>query len=394
MPAALRHTPALPPKIMILITEDWFLLSHFKALVAALVQRVGNVTVVTTASGRLAEIEALGARTIAFDFERASFDPVRQAGIVRRLLRLMHAERPDLVHSIALKPIALGGLAIAAARFDKRRPKFVMHLTGVGFAGTTSSKGRTPLVYAMTLRLMARLLRSSDTALLVENPDDAIRVAGAGWQQRGQITVLGGAGVDAGAFAHRPLPDVVTPAAGYLGRMVWTKGVDILIEAHRLVRGQDVDLTVRLGGTPDRANPRAIPQADLDAWGRLPGVELPGRITDAAAFWAGTHMAVVPSRGGEGMPRALLEAASTGRALIVTDVPGCRHFVRNERDGLIVPPDDAAALAAALHRLATDLPLARRLGDSARARLLDGFTEAHVAEAVIAAYRHLLTTQS
>ena len=101
---------------MILITEDWFLLSHFKALVAALVQRVGNVTVVTTASGRLAEIEALGARTIAFDFERASFDPVRQAGIVRRLLRLMHAERPDLVHSIALKPIALGGLAIAAAR--------------------------------------------------------------------------------------------------------------------------------------------------------------------------------------------------------------------------------------------------------------------------------------
>jgi glycosyltransferase involved in cell wall biosynthesis len=98
----------------------------------------------------------------------------------------------------------------------------------------------------------------------------------------------------------------------------------------------------------------------------------------------------VPSRGGEGLPRALLEAAATGRPLIVSDVPGCRHFVRHEREGLIVPAGDAAALAAAIERLVTDRVLARRLGANARARLLDGFTERHVAEAVIAAYRRLL----
>jgi glycosyltransferase involved in cell wall biosynthesis len=391
MPIAQSTTRPRPTKVMILITEDWFLLSHFQPLVTALVAAFGDIVVVTTSSGRLAEIEALGARTIALDFERASFDPVRQSRIVRRVLQLIHAERPDVVHAIALKPIALGGLAFAAGRFARPKPKFVMHLTGVGFAGTAAA-GRTPLIYAMTLRLMARLLRSGDTALLVENPDDAQRVAGPDWQQRGTITVLGGAGVDPAQFPARPIPAASPPVAGYLGRMVWTKGVDILVEAHRLLGSQSVDLALHLGGTPDAANPRAIPQQQLEEWGRTPGISCLGRISDASAFWANTHIAVVPSRGGEGLPRALLEAAATGRPLIVTDVPGSRYFVRHQREGLMVPADNAPALAAALRQLATDPALARSLGDNARARLLDGFTERHVAEAVVAAYMRLLNS--
>jgi glycosyltransferase involved in cell wall biosynthesis len=376
-------------KVMILITEDWFLLSHFKPQIAALVAAFRDVIVVTTSSGRLAEIEGLGARTIAFDFERASFDPVRQAGIVRSLMRLIHAEAPDVVHAIALKPIALGGLAIAASGFKRNKPKYVMHLTGVGFAGTATA-GRTPLIYSMTLRLMARLLRSTATALLVENPDDAARVAGPEWESRGNITVLSGAGVDPQQFPAQPLPLAAPPIAGYLGRMVWTKGVDVLVEAHRQLRADHVAIALQLGGTPDAANPRAIAQAQLDEWAQIPGITCRGRIQDASAFWAGTHVAVVPSRGGEGLPRALLEAASTGRALIVTDVPGCRYFVRHETEGLIVPPDNAPALAAALRRFVDTPDLALLLGQNARARLLNSFTEAHVAEAVVATYRRLL----
>ena len=88
--------------------------------------------------------------------------------------------------------------------------------------------------------------------------------------------------------------------------------------------------------------------------------------------------------------RALLEAAACGRPLIVSDVPGCRDFVRHEVEGLIVPPDDSAALADALARLASDADLARQLGAAARARVLDGFTEAHVEAALARLYRELL----
>ena len=100
-------------------------------------------------------------------------------------------------------------------------------------------------------------------------------------------------------------------------------------------------------------------------------------------------MFVLPARGGEGMPRAMLEAAACARPLVVTDVPGCRHFVRDGVEGLVVPPNDVAALAEALHRLASDRELRERMGAAARRRLLEGFTEAHVKDVLRSAYRRL-----
>ena len=86
----------------------------------------------------------------------------------------------------------------------------------------------------------------------------------------------------------------------------------------------------------------------------------------------------------------LAALAASGRALVVTDVPGNRHFVRDGIEGLTVPPGDVSALAAALHRMANDRELRLSLGAAARQRLLQGFTEEHVRAAVRASYTRLL----
>ena len=302
---------------------------------------------------------------------------------------MIRDERPDVIHAIALKPIALAGLAFIAMNGRLGTAKFVMHLTGVGFAGTASA-GRGFSLYSMTLRFIRRLMQRTDTALLVENPDDAARVAGPAWATRNNVTILGGAGVDPLSIPATPLPGAKPAIAGYLGRMVWTKGVDVLVAAQTLLTKRDIPLALRLGGSPDVANPRSISQGQLDRWGCTPGIVCLGRIDDSAGFWQQTSFAVVPSRGGEGLPRALLEAAATGRALVVTDVPGCRYFVRDGVEGLIVPPNDAPALADAMARLIADPELTARMGAAARVRLLDGFTERHVAEAAVSAYQRLL----
>lgn len=95
---------------------------------------------------------------------------------------------------------------------------------------------------------------------------------------------------------------------------------------------------------------------------------------------------MLPARSREGMPRALLEAAACARPLVVTDVPGCRHFVREGMEGFIVPPENAGALAEALERLARAPDLRQRMGEAARLRLLQGFTEAQVKQSLRAAY--------
>ena len=94
------------------------------------------------------------------------------------------------------------------------------------------------------------------------------------------------------------------------------------------------------------------------------------------------------------MPRALLEAAASARAAIVSDVPGCRHFVADGVEGLLVPPGDAVALADALERVARDTALRARLGEAARAKVLAGYTEAHVEDGIEAAYRAMTASSA
>jgi glycosyltransferase involved in cell wall biosynthesis len=106
--------------------------------------------------------------------------------------------------------------------------------------------------------------------------------------------------------------------------------------------------------------------------------------------WRHADIFVLPARTREGMPRALLEAAASARPLVVTNVPGCRHFVRDGVEGILAPPENADALAKALEHLARDPDLRRRMGEAARLRLLHGFTEGHVRQSLRATYASML----
>jgi glycosyltransferase involved in cell wall biosynthesis len=388
-PSAVPRPPAarLCGKILVTVTEDWFALSHFKPLIRALVGLADEVVVATNSSGRMDELAALGARPLAFDYRRSSRNPFMQPQIIAGLRRLIAAEQPDVVHTIALKPIILGGIAHAAAPDPAKRRRLVLHLTGVGHAGIAPSRP-TRAIHNTSLAIASRLLRRPDTVLFAENPDD-VRCLIEGPADPHRVTVLGGAGIDPDAFRPAPLPDVFR--IGFVGRIVWTKGVDVLVAAHRILRDRGIALELELCGWPDAGNHGAVSAGELAAWVREPGITHRGRVSDVAGFWAGMSVAVVPSRGGEGMPRAMLEAAGSGRPLIVTDVPGCRHFVRNGVEGVVVPAGDAAAIADAIERLYRDPELARRFGAASRARVLDGFTEAQVEADVAAGYRRLWT---
>jgi glycosyltransferase involved in cell wall biosynthesis len=110
---------------------------------------------------------------------------------------------------------------------------------------------------------------------------------------------------------------------------------------------------------------------------------------DSREIWRRAEICVWPAYARQGLPRALLEAAACGRALIVTDAAGGRGFVRDGVEGLIVPAQDATALGAALEQLARDAGLRQRMGAAARLRVLQGFTEAHIKEVLRGAYLSL-----
>lgn len=380
--------PASSPvvgKAMVCCTEDWFTLSHFKPLLRRLGELAREVVVVTRSSGRMAEIEALGARTINLEYNRSSMNPVREAATVRGLAGILAAEAPDVVHLIAMKPIVLGGIATAL----RRPPHTVVHMTGLGFLAISDTvKARAAREAAFAV--MRGIMRRPGSWLLVENPEDLSFLEEGGVRHRGRVSMLGGAGIDPDSFPVQPPTGHDVPVAAYVARMIRPKGVDVLMAAADLLAERGVPLAVELHGEADDGNPEAIPSDMIRAWASGAHRRYMGFTRDVAKVWRSADIFVLPARSREGMPRALLEAASSGRAAVVTNVPGCRHFVRDGIEGLVVAPGDAEALAGALERLARDAGLRQRLGAAARAKVLSGFTEAHVEAGIEAAYRNML----
>lgn len=390
MPQAIRTAIPEPSgtakRVLLVATEDWFVASHFKPLINTLAGLGLALTVAARFDRHEAELRALGVATRPLTLRRGGLNPLADIGGLIGLLRVLWSERPDVVHAVALKPVVLTALAFVLSPAKM----LVLHPTGVGMMGTDQStigRGLARLLMAM----VRALSRNRTVWVMAENPDDLAAFSAQEARAAGRVTLLGGAGVDPDQFTPLPPPAADPVRIAFIGRMVWSKGVDRLVEAQQsmLATGMHIDLV--LCGEPDEGNPRAIPEATLRNWAKLTGITWLGRIADPRKIWAQAAIAVVPSRGGEGLPRALLEAAASARPLIVTDVPGCRDFVRHGSEGLVVPPDDAKALAAALAELAGDEALRVRMGAAARARFMAGYTEAHVTAAITASYQRILS---
>jgi glycosyltransferase involved in cell wall biosynthesis len=348
-------------------------------------QRAGfDVAVATRVAEHGERIRAEGFALYPLNWRRRDMGPWASLRAVAEICRLYSRERPLLVHHVALKPAVLGSAAALLAGV----PAVVNAVTGVGFVASSPSRRARLLRRPMDFAL-ARLLERVNSRIIVQNADDRALLLSlrAGADER--VVVIRGSGVDTVHFRATPEPPAPPVVVGYAGRLLADKGIATLIEAQQSVRRRGSDLRLLLAGAPDPENPSSIDAATLATWQTLPGVTWLGEIDDIRTLWSEAHIAVLASRR-EGLPKSLLEAAAMGRPLVATDVPGCREIARNGENALLVPPDDAAALAAALERLAGDAALRRRFGAASRALVEGELAADAVGAATVACYLSLL----
>jgi glycosyltransferase involved in cell wall biosynthesis len=373
-------------KVLVVITEDWFALSHFVPLIGELKALAASVVVATRSSGRLGEIERLGVTARPFDMHRGSLNAALIKQVRDGLADLIDEERPDAVHAIAMQPMIMTGLALAKARH--RPSAVVLHLTGQGYLGSS----RSPVAYLLRPLANAALRHCAArhaTWLVAENSDDVGRMIRDRIAVPGRTAIVPGAGVDLARYPQLPAPCNPTVKVAFVGRMLRFKGPQVLVAAHRLLRAQGVAIDLALYGDADGGSRDAIPRETLAAWNAEAGVAWHGRTADIVGVWRGADIAAVPALGGDGMPRAMLEAAACGRPLVVSDVAGCRQFVRPGVEGLVVPPADPVSLAEAIARLAGDPALRQRAGAAARRRVLP-YSETAVRAKIRQVYRTAL----
>ena len=374
-----RTRPA--PRLIYVVTEDWYFLSHRLPMARAARAAGFEVHVATNVGADAEAIESEGFTLHPIRFVRGRLSPFGSIGTIVALRKLRRAVAPAIVHHVALQASVLG---VVAAFW--RGGANVYAITGLGHAFITPS-GKARFLRGV-IRLLLRFGLNRRRAVgLVQNPDDRDMLAELGVKPD-HIVIIPGSGIDADRL--RPIPEPDGPVTiAFVGRMLDDKGVRNLIAAFRIVRAANGEARLLLAGSPDPANPASISQNELAAWGREPGVTWLGQVADIATVWQRAHIAVLPSRR-EGLPKSLLEAAACGRPLIATDVPGCREIAIAEKTGLLVPVDDPAALAAAMERLVRSSQQRIRFGVAARRLVDERFAADLIGKATVDLYQRLL----
>jgi len=376
-----RAHPA--PRLIYVLTEDRNFLSHRLPMARAARVAGFEVHVAANVGDDASNIRDEGFILHPMRFAHGRVSLFRNLRTIMALRRLFRTVDPAIVHYVAMRPTLLGIVASSGSKFA-----VVYAITGLRYASIADS-GKTRSLGRRSRLLLRFGLNRRRAVGLVQNPDDREALANLGVKLE-HIALIPGAGIDADRFRPIPEPDGPVTAA-FVGPMRADKGVRTLVEAQRILRASGIPCDLLLAGIPDPANPTSIPQIEVAGWGRESGVTWLGHVADVATVWRRAHIAVLPSRGGEGVPKSLLEAAAFGRPLIATDVPGCREIVIHEKTGLLVSVDDPQALAAAILRLARSSQQRVRFGVAARRLVDERFAADLVGKATVALYQRLLT---
>lgn len=377
-------TNARPRRLIFLVTEDWYFWSHRLPMARAARNAGFAVAVATRVAAHGERIRNEGFALYPLNWRREELGPWASLAAISEIYRLYRRERPALVHHVALKPALLGGIAALLARV----PAVVSMIAGTGYGGI-NARWHIRWIGACLRLIWPFLLLRRNCRVIVQNEEDRRAITALRPAAAERVILIHGSGVDLDHFCPLPEPPLPPFVAAYVGRMIAIKGIATLVAAQQMLRKQGADVRLVLAGKPDPGNPSSLEETQLAAWAKLPGISWCGYQQDVRPVWAASHIAVLGSLGGEGLPKMLLEAAAVGRAIVATDVAGTRDIARAGINALLVPPDDPVGFAAAMQELADNAALRRRFAEAGRRLVEAGFSDLAVERETEALYRSL-----
>jgi glycosyltransferase involved in cell wall biosynthesis len=306
------------------------------------------------------ELAAAGIGFESFPFDRTGARPDRELRTVLTLRDLLRRERPDLLIATTPKLIGYGSIAARWAG----TPRSVALVTGLGMAFDTPQRLAED-VYRHCAQIILKLALRNSSLVVFYNPDDREELLRLGVLPHTQATLLlNGSGVDVEHFSASAVPSQPVTFL-LLGRLLRSKGVLDFVAAARTLKVQHPSARFQLLGDLDARHPHSIGAAKLDE-AQHSGIEYLGAHADVRPYLNAATVVVVPSQQREGLPRVILEAFATGRPVLASDVPGCRHAVSPNRTGWLVPPRSPDELQAAMLSVIEQPQRAVSMGASCR----------------------------
>jgi len=348
-------------KLLFIVNVDWFFISHRLPIALEAIRQGYEVHIATTITGKADFLLSKGLIVHPINLHRSKSGIISIVSEFVEIFSLVRQVSPDIIHLVTIKPVLLGGLV---ARLQGV-PSVVSAISGLGFVFINS--GFISLLRRKLVSLIYYLsLGHFNQRIIFQNIDDKNYLSKLTHLPLDNSIIIQGSGVDLSIYKELPIPGGI-PIVLLAARLLIDKGVREFVYAAELVNKNQVNARFVLAGEIDKCNPASIQEQELEAWVKSGVVEFFGCRNDMESVLSRATIVVLPSYR-EGFPKVLVEAASCGRAVITSDVPGCRDAIEKDVTGLLVPVRNVEALAKAISELLSNSSRCREMGIAGRKR--------------------------
>ena len=354
-------------KLLMIVNEDRFFLSHRKEIALAAQKTGWDVTVVCKDTGQRDEVERIGLKVLELPINPTGLNLIQEIKTWRFLFTLYKKNRDAVVHHVGLKNILWGGLAARQARVRGV-------VNAVSGLGALFSNNKLSVTTRGVLTLMRFSNKRKNVKVIFQNREDKNLFIQHGVITENQAEFIKGSGVDLNVFRFVPEPDSETLKVVFTARMVKEKGVMELIEAAEILRKEYEGRVEFLLCGRLAVNSDAVSQEELES--RCDGryIKWLHFQKDIKSILEQCHIMAFPSYYREGVPKSLIDACAVGRPIITTNSIGCKDVVEDGINGFLIPVKDSEALADKLRILIEKKELRIDMGKASRKKAEQEFS--------------------
>lgn len=356
------------PRLVIVINSIDFFISHRNYLAFDAAEAGFDVFIIYTLhkSADLKNLINKGVNLVQVPLFSGNINPLKEIAYLFQTFKILRNLNCEILHLISIKPIIYGG--IFSQFFHKHQPIFAFSGLGYLFEKRTWRIRelftlRRLLVF-ISLLLLKLAIRKKNSKFIFQNESDKNLILTLFGLNDSNCLIFPGSGVSTKDFKLRK-ENKNTQIVLMASRLLKSKGVVEFISAANILRGFGLNYEFILVGDFDQNNPSSISEKELESLNKNQVVKVVGFFEDLRPLLYSCNLFVLPSYR-EGLPKVLLEAAAIGRAVITTNVPGCRDAIIPNQTGLIVEPKNSEALAISIFHLMTDEKKRLKFGSSGR----------------------------
>ncbi len=370
-------------KILFIVTEDWYFISHRLKLAKFLVNKGFKVFVCCKDTGKIEDIKKNGIMHLNLSIDRNSLSIFQFLKESLCIIKVVRSLRPDIVHLISMRPIISG---ILATLFVKS--KFCATFTGMGFL-FIKKNFKINFLRRLIINYLKFFLMFKNLSFIVQNKDDEAFFKRQFRYKKKFLHVIKGSGIDTTYYKFYPEIIKKKVRVAYAGRILKDKGILSLIEAFKLAKKKYANLSLYIAGSLDEKNPSNISKKYFEKLIDFEGIFYLGNIKNMKKFWQQSNIAILMSKR-EGLPLSLLEAAATGRAIISSDVTGSREIAIDKYNAINVKEGNVLECTEAILKLTKNNILRKKYGKNSRKLVEGDMTLEHICNQYYKLYKEMI----